>query len=62
MYVYIICECVRYLMYTHILPYRNKKLFVQKNVTVKKKNHFSAIVTTKHYGAASRKVKMTVPS
>lgn len=37
MYVYIICECVRYLTYTHILPYRNKKLFVQKNVTVKKK-------------------------
>lgn len=46
-------------MYIHVLTYRNKKVFLQNNVDMKK-NHFSAIVATKYFGAASRKVKMPI--
>lgn len=50
-----------YLMYTHIPMYRNKKVFLQNNGAIKK-NNFSEIVATKHYGAGSGKVKTTVQS
>lgn len=50
-----------YLTYTHISRYRNQKVFLQNNVTMKK-NHFPAIHPTKNYGAATRTVKMTIQS
>lgn len=50
-----------YVSYVYTYTYRNKKVFLQNDAAMNK-NHFSAIVATKHYGAASRKVKMTIQS
>lgn len=58
MCIYISCTCI-YFIYTYILTYSTKKIFLQDNA-VMKKNHFSTVVATEHYGAASRKVKITI--